>query len=434
MAARPPLLFIAPIMPADGGNGLAMRMGVFLEAYARRFAISLVVAPIAGQLAAGGLGASGPTPFVARHAERVVVLSLERALHPLFQLIARHRDPAERRAAMRAYPRPRSFSYDPVLMREAMADRLGVESRFAMVHVGRLYMAPLAEAYFGHARCILDMDDDDARTLQRIGALRAANGDVAGGEDDTADAGKFEALASEYLPRFSLCLVSSEPDKASLESRRPGGTIGVVENAIRPAKTAAADGAIAPIDLLMVGSLGYYPNVDAAMFFCREVLPRLYPANFTILGSRPGPAITVLGRTKGVSIAADVPDVAPYYAASRVVVAPIRAGGGSRIKILEAFAQGRPVVSTRLGAEGLDVADGRHLLLADQADDFAAAARRLLHDPDLAGRLVAAARQLVAEHYDVARIATRIESLADQPGAMIECAGPEAQSQRGHHV
>lgn len=429
MAARPPLLFIAPIMPADGGNGLAMRMGVFLEAYARRFAVSLVVAPIAGQLAAGE-----PTPFVTRHAERVVVLSLERALHPLFQLIARHRDPAARRAAMRAYPRPRSCFYDPALLRDAMVERLGAESHFAMVHVGRLYMAPLAETYFGHTRCILDMDDDDARTLRRIGALRAANGDMAGGEDDAADAGKFEALASEYLPRFSLCLVSSESDKASLESRHPGGTIGVVENAIRPAKTAAADGGIAPIDLLMVGSLGYYPNVDAAMFFCREVLPRLGPANLTILGSRPGPAVTALGRTKGVSIAADVPDPAPYYAVSRVVVAPIRAGGGSRIKILEAFAQGRPVVSTRLGAEGLDVADGRHLLLADQADDFAAAIQRLLDDADLSGRLVVAAHQLVVERYDVGRIVARIESLADQPGAMIECAGPEAQSQRGHHV
>ncbi len=429
MAARPPLLFISPIMPADGGNGLAMRMGGFLEAYARRFAVSLVVAPVAGQIAAG----EQQTPFAVRHAERIIVLPLDQALHPLFQLIARHRDPLQRRAAMKAYPRPRSFFYDPVLLRQAMAEKLGAESRFALVHVGRLYMAPLAESYFGQARCILDLDDDDARTLRRIGALRAANGDVAGGEDDAADAGKFEALAGEYLARFSLCLVASEPDKASLESRHPGLAIAVVENAIRPAKPPEGQSGIAPIDLLMVGSLGYYPNVDAAKFFCREVLPGLGPARLTILGSKPGPAVMALGQLKNVTIAADVPDVAPYYAASRVVVVPIRAGGGSRIKILEAFAQGRPVVSTTLGAEGLAVGDGRHLLIADRAEDFAAAIQRLLNDPDLAAHLVAAARQLVAERYDLARIATRIESLADGQGAMIECAGSGVQPQRGHH-
>ena len=74
-----------------------------------------------------------------------------------------------------------------------------------------------------------------------------------------------------------------------------------------------------------------------------------------------------LGKHPGVAVLADVPDVTPYYAAARLAVAPIRAGGGSRIKILEAFAHDRPVVSTRIGAEGLSVVDGRHLLIADTA-------------------------------------------------------------------
>ena len=404
-----------------------------LEAYARRFTVSLVVAPVAGQLAG-----VEPTPFALRHAERVIVLPLDQALHPLFQLIARHRDPAARRVAMKAYPRPRAFFYDPVLLREAMAARLGTAPRVATVHVGRLYMAPLAETYFGSARCILDMDEDDARTLRRIAGLRIANGDVTGAEGDEADAGKFETLANEYLPRFAFSLVASEQDKASLESRYPGARIGVIENAIRPGAAMTLPGGIAPIDLLMVGSLGYYPNIDAAQFFCREILPRLRSAtptlSLTILGSRPASSVTALGQEKGVTIAADVPDPAPYYAAARAVVAPIRAGGGSRIKILEAFAQGRPVVATRLAAEGLDVADGHHLLIADQADDFAAAVLRLLSDPDLGAGLVIAARALVAERYDVARVAQRIEGLADGPGAMIECADPDAQSQRGHHA
>src|SRR5262249_725100 len=163
------------------------------------------------------------------------------------------------------------------------------------------------ESWLGSARCILDMDEDDARTLRRIGVLRTANGDAAGGEDDEADAGKFETLASAYLPRFALSLVASEQDKASLKSRHPGARIGVMEAAGRPPQTSATSSrAIAPIDLLMVGSLGYYPNIDAALFFCREILPQLNPATLTMLGSRPAQAVVALAREKAVTLAADV--------------------------------------------------------------------------------------------------------------------------------
>ena len=120
-------------MPALGGNGLAMRMGVFLEAYARRFDVTLVIVPLTGQAAD-----DAPSSFIQRHAERVIALPLDRCLHPLFQLIARHRDPTARRAAMRAYPRPRLFFYDPIVARELLAGHLGSQ-HFALVHAGRSY-------------------------------------------------------------------------------------------------------------------------------------------------------------------------------------------------------------------------------------------------------------------------------------------------------
>jgi glycosyltransferase involved in cell wall biosynthesis len=404
---RPPLLFISPLMPAIGGNGLAMRMGVFLEAYARRFAVTLVTAPVSGQQDGGE-----PTSFVLRHAERVIALPLDRALHPLFQIIARHRDPVARRAALRAYPRPRPLYYDPIVLRETMAEQLGGARNFALVHVGRLYMAPLAEAYLGRTRTILDLDEDDARTMRRIGALQAANGDGVASEDDEADAAKYEKLAGDYLPRFELSLVASEAEKANLQSRHPGACIAVIENAIRPPAAGAGD-PVSPLDLLMVGSLGYYPNVDGALFFCREIFPRLSPVSLTIVGRRPAASITALGQQPGISIAPNVADPAPYYRAARVAVVPIRAGGGSRIKILEAFAHGLPVVSTSMGAEGLAVTQGRHLLIADAPEDFAAAVKRLLADRGLAARLAAAGRALIAERYDLDRVAGRIETLAD---------------------
>ncbi len=407
MTGRPPLLFISPLMPAESGNGLAMRMGVFLQAYARRFSVTLAVAPVSGQQDGGE-----PASFARRHAERVLALPLDRALHPLFQIIARHRDPVARRAALRAYPRPRPLYYDPILLREALTEQLGAAQDFALVHVGRLYMAPLAEAYLGKTRTILDLDEDDSRTMRRIGALRAANGDASGSEDEEADAGKYEKLIGDYLPRFDLSLVASDAEKANLQSRHPGARIAAIENAVRPPAAPTAEPA-PPSDLLMVGSLSYYPNVDGALFFCREIFPQLAPATLAIVGRRPAAAVIALGRQPGISIAADVADPAPYYRAARVAVVPIRAGGGSRIKILEAFAHGLPVVSTSLGAEGLAVRQGHHLLIADEPGDFAAAVKRLLADRDLAARLASAGRALVAERYDLARILTRIEALAD---------------------
>ena len=428
MSARPSLLFVSPTPPALGGNGLAMRMGVFLEAYARRFDVTLVIVPLTGQAVDGV-----PSPFIQRHAGRVIVLPLDRLLHPLFQLIARHRDPTARRAAMRAYPRPRLFFYDPIVARELLAGHLGSQ-HFALVHAGRSYTAPLVEAYLANSRCVLDLDEDDGHTLRSIAALLSANGDQAAADDEIADAAKFESLIGDYLPRFDLGLVASEEEAAGLSRRYPAAVLGVIPNAIRhPALPAAAESPMSsdpvePIDFLMVGSLGYYPNADGALFFCRDILPRIGQGRVTILGSRPPASVLALGKRPDVRVLADVGSLAPYYAAARMAIVPIRAGGGSRIKILEAFAHGRPVIATRLGAEGLRVVDGQHLLIADTAQDFAAAAGRLLADPDLAARLVGQARALVGQRYALDRVASMIEKaiepLADPPDGVIECAHP----------
>ena len=428
MSTRPSLLFVSPTAPALGGNGLAMRMGVFLEAYARHFDVTLVILPLGGQ-AAGDV----PSPFIQRLAARVISLPMDRLLHPLFQLIARHRDPAARRAAMLAYPRPRQFIYDAIVARELLAGFVGSQ-RFALVHAGRSYTAPLVEAYFGKSRCVLDLDEDDGHTLRSIGALLAANGDQAAADDEIADAAKYDSLIGDYVPRFDLNLVASREEAAALGRRYPDAALGVIPNAIRqpppsaPAQSAVAPGPVEPIDFLMVGSLGYYPNADGALFFCRDILPRIGQGRVTILGSRPPASVLALAKRPAVSVLADVVSLAPYYAAARMAIVPIRAGGGSRIKILEAFAHGRPVIATRLGAEGLDVADGQHLLIADTAEDFAASARRLLVDTALAERLVRQARVLIEQRYTLDRVASTIEKaiepLADSPESVIECAHP----------
>ena len=196
---------------------------------------------------------------------------------------------------------PKELFYDPIATGELLAGLLGEQS-FSLVHTGRLYLAPLAGPYFGKTPCILDLDEDDAGTLRRIGRLLKLNGDEAVADTYDADALKFDTLASEFLPRFDVSVTATEEEAAALRERYPGCAIGVIANTVRPANPPAADSRlIEPIDFLMVGTLAYYPNADAAMFFCRDVLPRLGqakpPPRLTILGRAPPASVLALGST-----------------------------------------------------------------------------------------------------------------------------------------
>jgi glycosyltransferase involved in cell wall biosynthesis len=165
---------------------------------------------------------------------------------------------------------------------------------------------------------------------------------------------------------------------------------------------------------LFVGLLSYAPNRDAMTWFARDVLPRLGPAGPEVLvaGRDPGPELGSLAR--GVSrlrLLGFVPDLAPLYARAGVFVNPMRGGGGTRLKMLEAMAAGKAVVSTALGAEGLAITPGRDVVIADTADEFADAVRALLADRARAARLGRAARALVEARYAWERCLAPIEEL-----------------------
>lgn len=151
-------------------------------------------------------------------------------------------------------------------------------------------------------------------------------------------------------------------------------------------------------EVLFVGSLAHLPNRQAARWLLGEIWPalraRVPGARLTIVGREPPAALAAEAEAAGVTLAADVPDVRPYYARARAVIVPIRSGGGIRVKILEALAAGRPLVTTRLGAEGLPLVPGEHALFAEGADALAAALARLLSDRPLAERLAANGRAL----------------------------------------
>jgi glycosyltransferase involved in cell wall biosynthesis len=150
--------------------------------------------------------------------------------------------------------------------------------------------------------------------------------------------------------------------------------------------------------------MGYSPNIDAMLYFCDEILPLIQAqvpnVKLVIAGQHPAPAILKLAERAGVSVTGAVPEVTPYYQQARLSIVPLRAGGGTRLKILESMALGRPVVSTSLGCEGLQVVDQEHLLIADTPVEFAQRVIQLLQDRELRARLAGQARRLVESRYD----------------------------------
>lgn len=222
---------------------------------------------------------------------------------------------------------------------------------------------------------------------------------------------------AEWAARFDCIIAVSEIDAQRLVSINPALRVAVIENGVDTRQCPPLPDAVEQ-RLLFVGTMGYAPNVDAMLWFCDQVLPRIQdavpPVQLSIVGRAPAPAIRKLARRKNVSVTGQVADTTPYYRDASVVVVPLRAGGGTRLKILEAMAFGRPVVSTTLGCEGLAARDGEHLLIADSPAAFADAVIRLLNDRALRERLARDARRLVEERYDWVMIGGKLLALYDR--------------------
>lgn len=162
-------------------------------------------------------------------------------------------------------------------------------------------------------------------------------------------------------------------------------------------------------EILFVGNYGYYPNVDGVLYFVNHVFPIVLRRNpnavCRIIGRQPGPQIKALHNPPSVLVSGEVDDVKPFYESCRLSVVPLRSGGGTRLKILESMALSRPVVSTTIGAEGIEIEHGRNILIADSPLEIAEAVCRLLDNPTLAKALAKEGRQLVEDKYDWKSIA-----------------------------
>ncbi len=390
------LLFLAPQLPYPPRQGTAIRNWGLIKHLGVRHVVSLIT------FAEDGEAVAEPLRAVCRRV--VVVPKPRRTLADRLRTLASPQPDLAERLASAEYARALS-----ALLRE---------ESFDFIHIEGLEMAryrPLLAA--AQARIVYDAHNAE-HVLQR----RAF-------ETDRHQARRWPAalyswLQGPRLKRFeaetlrtvhAVTCVSPE-DANALRALVPGLQPVLVPNGIDVESYAAFAPPPAgrrPPSVTFTGKMDYRPNVDAVLWFAADVWPHIRgqqpEARFFIVGQKPAAPVRALHGRHGIVVTGAVDDVRPYIAGASVYVSPLRLGGGTRFKLLEAMALQAPIVSTAVGAEGFAVADGRELLLADSPADFAAAALRLLTDAELRLKLTAAGLECVRRHYDWSVILPALE-------------------------
>ncbi len=303
-------------------------------------------------------------------------------------------------------PRPlQVLLYDRPHARRRVAALLAAE-RFDVVHAQLVRTAAYLPAPAGPP-FVMDLIDALSSSMAR----RAARERGPLGPVSACEARRLLRCERALMARAARTLVVSATERQELGG---GERIVVVPNGVDleafPARAAPPEGS----SILFFGNLGYFPNVDAASWLAYDIFPQVRAAvpdaTLRLAGARPSRLVRILGGRPGVSLAADVPDMAAEIAAAAVVVAPMRAGGGLQNKVLEAMAVGAPVVTTPRVAAALEVEPGEHLLVADDAAGLADATVALLRDPARARAVAAAGRALVERRYQWAVSARSVEA------------------------
>jgi glycosyltransferase involved in cell wall biosynthesis len=215
-----------------------------------------------------------------------------------------------------------------------------------------------------------------------------------------------------------LTVAVSEADRALLAANAPDADIRAIPTGVDAAYFHPNGASEKPARLVFTGSMDWYPNEDAILHFMDAILPRLrrrVPGlTISVVGRNPSDRLKALGAARGVQITGTVDDVRPYVAEAAVYVVPLRIGGGTRLKIFEALAMGKAVVSTSVGAEGLPLTPGQHFLQADSPEDFAKAVLALLEDVPRRRAIGEAGRRLVEARYSWKQIGREFERLCEE--------------------
>jgi glycosyltransferase involved in cell wall biosynthesis len=392
------ILFLAPYLPSPPRSGGPRRVHGLMSELARAYEVSI--------LALSGI-AEDQGALAATRAYCAEVVTVPDARASLGTA-------AKRQLQLRSLLSPRSFEYQ-VYRRPAVQAALDALLARRDYDVVNIEFSLMAQYRFPRGprrrpRIVLDEHNIEYDILRRTSA---AEGGLVRRLYNYLDFQKLRGEERGAWRRIDGCTLTSARDEAILREQAPALPTKVVPNGVdlehfRPGPAGAVDQQL----IVFFGAISYYPNTDGLLYFLREVFPLLqvhYPAlRLRIVGPEPPEAIRCWASDR-IEVTGFVDDVRPHIEQAAAIIAPLRIGGGTRLKIVEAMAMGKAIVSTRIGAEGLAVTDGENLLLADEAPAFAAQVGRVLDDPALRERLGLAARELVERHYGWRAAAAKLE-------------------------
>ena len=414
------VLVLSPLLPLPGGSGGQTRILHLLRRVAARGHEVVVCCPVpAGQR--GSVAGAEAAGLEIRPAHRPPSRVREVAA-----ALARRPGLAPLLAARPLTPWQLEVLWEGI--RPAVADELAA---------GRPDVAlvewDIAAAWRRHLPAdlpaVVDMHDVSWEYVRSRAGARGRSGPAALAL--RAEAERTRRFTRRWLARYEAVVCVSRDEAARI--RALGAELppaDVVPNGVDLAVFAPApepDGAPA---VVFTGTMNYPPNADGAVWLASDIWPRVrarHPdATLHVVGRDPDRAVRRLDGGDGIRVTGGVPDVAPYLHAAHVVAVPIRSGGGTRLKVLDAAAAGRAVVSTRRGAEGLELRDGTEIVLADDPGAFAEALLGLLADPARRGRMAAAGRAAVEARYGWPALGDRLADVLErvaEPTARARIAG-----------
>jgi glycosyltransferase involved in cell wall biosynthesis len=258
-------------------------------------------------------------------------------------------------------------------MEDALSRTAGAES-FDLVQLDHINLAayvPLLNTHMPNTPVILNWHNIESEAMRRFAAQSRSLPKRAYA---SITAARLAALEKDLLSTAFGHLVCSDRERNQLQELVPRARIAVIENGVDTEFMSPSVEQEHRHRLLFVGLMRYYANVDAITWFADSLWPaihRTFPGwRLTIVGADPAPPVIALRDRPGIEVTGTVPDLRPYYRQAIASVVPLRTGGGTRLKILEAMAAGVPVISTKIGAEGLAITPGENILIADREQDW----------------------------------------------------------------
>jgi glycosyltransferase involved in cell wall biosynthesis len=387
------VLFATPVPPALRGNGLAMRAGASLRLLLEAgHAVHLVVVPLYG----GDL--SSLDPALGKRCASVACMPLPTArkgISAFLRKLFKHRH------------RKNDIPKEWASCTDAWKKAVETESKkrpHDLLFLFRFSLLPFFDSPLFSPSRWLDLDELESRSRSRLAGLHSLNGNHAEARQLRREADACAELEKKHLHRFEKIFTASDEEAAHIRSTIPSLPVHPLPNIYPDLPPCPPRISIGAFRLLFVGSFGHFPNRDAVLHFSRDILPLVrsrlsLPVELHVAGAGSEHAFGSGDDKAGFFVHGQVADLFPLYEASDLAIVPLRAGGGSRIKILEAFCHDRAVVSTQVGAEGLEVLSENHLWIGSSPEDFAAGCVRLLQDDRLRSNIARNGRRFFETHH-----------------------------------